>query len=794
MVVRPVGPGMTYYRLVAPSVPWSIDLLELDRTNPYLAFEMVEANDERKGGFETTSSMAARRDGPEHHVVGAINGDFFLAGGDTRNAGVSGGQVVRRPETLPATQPSIAFDANNLPLIFRLTSIGGAVLTPTDTLAITGYNESRTADALVLYNAFQGAATGTDAAGTEVLVRPVEPWAANDTVDVVVERVVVNGGNEAIPDGWAVLSATGEAGTALASLTAGAPVRVVPTLSPSLPGIKELISGRPFLIRDGQPYNLPRNDHNTARHPRTAIGFNKDASRIYLMTVDGRQSSSAGMTNFEMRDLMLRMGMDEAMGLDGGGSTTMVIRGDLVNTPSGGTSERAVGNGLLAISTAPLGPLAHIQVAPYLTSLFLGESVQISVAGADAYYNPLDLPPASLTYDVDPALGTVSATGRFTASTTRTEPGAGYVHVTYGTVSDSVRVEVRVVQQIAISPASVVTDTLLTVPFEVEATDSGGFARAVAASDIDWQVLDPTIGTITDDGVFRGHAAGATAVVAAYGATLRDTARVEVQIGAGALRLDPMDGVAGWSLESDGVEATLDAVDDPQATGGKALRLSYTLTRGAQLPALKLRARYPIYGVPDSLLMQVRTDGKRYILRYLLENPAADPLSLTVPRYVVDTAYALLAGPVARSVPAVDLSYPVALVGIEVVPPLAGVAVGETTSGTLVFDDLWVTYPGGSPSTATASGPEAEGGILRIYPNPSQSTATVAVRVACGRRVRRQVYDALGRLVRTAFDGVVAAGDREVTVAVEDLPSGVYVVRPEIGGTVGEGVTFVVAR
>jgi exopolysaccharide biosynthesis protein len=99
------------------------------------------------------------------------------------------------------------------------------------------------------------------------------------------------------------------------------------------------------------------------RHPRTCVGLNADTSTVYLCTVDGRQASSIGMTFAEMADFMISIGATEAFNLDGGGSTTMVVRGAIVNSPSDATGERSVANALHVISTAPEGTL-HFLPAP----------------------------------------------------------------------------------------------------------------------------------------------------------------------------------------------------------------------------------------------------------------------------------------------------------------------------------------------------------------------------------------------------------------------------------------------
>jgi exopolysaccharide biosynthesis protein len=81
-------------------------------------------------------------------------------------------------------------------------------------------------------------------------------------------------------------------------------------------------------------------------HPRTAVGRTADGALI-LMVVDGRQSESRGATLDELAGLMLEAGAVDALNLDGGGSSTLAVNGNLVNLPTGGTAERQVMSALI---------------------------------------------------------------------------------------------------------------------------------------------------------------------------------------------------------------------------------------------------------------------------------------------------------------------------------------------------------------------------------------------------------------------------------------------------------------
>jgi exopolysaccharide biosynthesis protein len=88
-------------------------------------------------------------------------------------------------------------------------------------------------------------------------------------------------------------------------------------------------------------------DFSRARHPRTAVGVRAEGSLVFV-TVDGRQpKKSVGMTVDELAGLMLELGCVDAINLDGGGSTTMVVKGRVVNNSSDTTGERPVSDALL---------------------------------------------------------------------------------------------------------------------------------------------------------------------------------------------------------------------------------------------------------------------------------------------------------------------------------------------------------------------------------------------------------------------------------------------------------------
>lgn len=76
-------------------------------------------------------------------------------------------------------------------------------------------------------------------------------------------------------------------------------------------------------------------------HPRTACGYTVDG-KLILLVVDGRQEASRGVSLPELALIMQQLGCVEALNLDGGGSSTLVAGGRLINRPEGGTAQRQV--------------------------------------------------------------------------------------------------------------------------------------------------------------------------------------------------------------------------------------------------------------------------------------------------------------------------------------------------------------------------------------------------------------------------------------------------------------------
>lgn len=341
--------GVKHFTIVEHKVPWSINVVKIDLKNPHIKIETSKASNLILG-TEKPSVMAKQNSYTGHKVVAAVNGDFYHAGGIPTNIQIRNGQII----THPISRTIVAFDKNNKPMINPITFFG-KVFSKNSSYQISSINKERKPNQLVMINKYYGESTDTDNSGREVLVQRINKWTVNDTVKCVVKKIQIGLGNTKIPDtSYAVFSTEGSANEFTKTLKLGDTVKVLNQITPGFANIREAIGGFIQIIKNGKDYvdqsylkeNKPA--HALLRHPRTAVGISKDSTYFYIVTVDGRQNHSAGITLHELAGVMIKLGVYDALNLDGGGSTCMVINDSIVNKPSDGF-ERAVGNALLVV-------------------------------------------------------------------------------------------------------------------------------------------------------------------------------------------------------------------------------------------------------------------------------------------------------------------------------------------------------------------------------------------------------------------------------------------------------------
>jgi Tol biopolymer transport system component len=183
-------------------------------------------------------------------------------------------------------------------------------------------------------------------------------------------------------DGGIVLAAQpgGDGAILLSSLQLGESLTVGWSLG--WPDVLDTVGGHPMLVRDGNVVAKACEGSLCNRNPRTAIGLT-GGGRILLVVVDGRRKGSAGVTLAKMGQIMRGLGARFALNLDGGGSSTMVIKGKVRNIPSEG-KERRVSSAVLVLN----GPDRGEAVGASAASVPVGPVQMSEAAGRQALMDP----------------------------------------------------------------------------------------------------------------------------------------------------------------------------------------------------------------------------------------------------------------------------------------------------------------------------------------------------------------------------------------------------------------------
>lgn len=796
-----VGPGIFHKHFVDPKVPWNVDVVEIDLADSFNSVETVKAKD-ALAGYEGTSSMAARRNWNQHWVVSAINADFFGDGGVPINAQIRGGELLR----LPIGYSTIGFDETNFPMISRV-SYSGSVWARGQQKSINGVNQDRLDNQLIFYNSFYGSTTGTNQYGKEVLISPLGGgWIVNDTVRCLVEKIEDGVGSMPLVSGKAVLSAHGEAINFLTdNVQIGDTVKILLSLEPDLEGLKELVGGFPRIVKDGQNYALQgyseeggHSSFATDYHPRTAVGYSQDGRKLFFFTVDGRQAGlSRGMSLPELADFMISQGVYNGMNFDGGGSTTMVVRGQIKNYPSDG-HERSVANALLAISSAPQDVLSHIQMEPDNERLFKGDILNFSVSGWDEYYNPSALDQSSVTFSVDSSLGVVDEAGHFEATQ---NGGDGFIFAYYHDLKDSARVHIKAITQITLLPQFCVIDTIEPLSFGVNAVDEDGIKQSLAMNSYLWQISDTSIASIDSMGVVRGKQEGETEVIVRY-AQLADTARVRVEIGKDQALLDSMDTLKNWHLSGvniDTIKSVLSVVDTPRTFGNKAIRIDYSFIRlSTERSTLHLDTDIPVYGVPEYIDFDFKSDGQKHKAYVIVSDDNNEEFKSLIRGYASDaTKFDTLSALTSnfRPLDTGEFHYPIRIKSLWIKLGYSS-DINEENTGTLYVDNLRVRYPQVT-SIISLNQPHIPNDLVLYdnYPNPfgegsgmhRNSMTTIKFRLGRDKPVRLEIYNILGQKIETLVNQKLNAGLHFVRWNASSRASGLYFYRLRAGGRVLTG-------
>lgn len=328
MQPRQIMPGLNYTRYLRVDNRGMLTAYVLEADRSKFDLQLVLAGDSIASGRQKLKAIASA-----HQVVAAINGGYFALDGsligNTRINGQTAG-------TTYFERTSLGFMPDGT-LKLATSQYYGVVEIAGQKAYLSGVNCPRGENNTILYNSLFGNYTGTNEFGKEYVVQ-------NGKV------IAINQANSFIPTDAQVISVHGTAQDAFAKVRIGDKISIGENFGPELDSASTIVGAGPELLRNGQLHvtavqeQFP-SDIAKGRAPRTALGIKADG-KIILMVIDGRQSHSIGTTLTETAQLLQKFGAVNGFNLDGGGSSEMVLQGQILNSPSDG-GERPVGSGLI---------------------------------------------------------------------------------------------------------------------------------------------------------------------------------------------------------------------------------------------------------------------------------------------------------------------------------------------------------------------------------------------------------------------------------------------------------------
>ena len=366
----------------------NINCITADLKNENLSLELLKD----RGGVDKTQTVMNFAKA-EENVVAATNADFFSAYKGDQNFSL--GIEIKDGKFLQShinSDMAAGFFKENV-LSFFYPSLSVSVKAPNETQTTLSHINKPTDyyGALLMYT--------SDFNGGISPFLPEGITAVTVTEGKVSAKGVSLGGTIPIPENGYILVIDDNMTPFLdINFNIGDSVELSSEATPSLNGVETAFGGGTMLLSNGE--KAPVTHDVKGNHPRTAIGTNADGTVIYMITVDGRQTQSRGVSLDTLADICLELGCVNALNFDGGGSTAMVgktlFQNELhyINKPS---ENRKVINAVAITQNAQSGDAIGFFAAAEKETVLSGDSVKLLLTPYDENYNT----PKRITKEVE---------------------------------------------------------------------------------------------------------------------------------------------------------------------------------------------------------------------------------------------------------------------------------------------------------------------------------------------------------------------------------------------------------
>lgn len=455
----------------------NIDVITADLNEKYLNVDLL--TDQRGINYlDNVLNMAE-----QNNAVAAINADFFQKLRGTSNRGNPIGPIVKNGQLLssPAQEEKMAVISvdsfQNILLNYWESQI--TITAPNGkTAKVKHINKYDPLDSIVIYDRNWG---------------PQSLGSYNNIVEVVVENNIVKEIRREKPpvdipqNGYIITNLPEYDPFLVENLKVGDTVKLDISINPDVKNLAMAAGGGTILVKDGKV--VPFTHDIKGLHPRSALGTDATGKILYMVTVDGRQIKSKGMTLEELAQLLINLGIKNAINLDGGGSTTLVAKslGDnklkVINNVSDG-SLRNVINAIGIKSSAPKTSIGGLIIETADKNVFVNTSRAFTVKAYDQNYNPVSI-------DINKVKWSASGLqGKFVGNVFYpTSVGSGIIKATYENVDATHELNVLS------SPVSITLNTKYlnmsagdAVKLSITGKNRFGYAASISLSDVKWDI------------------------------------------------------------------------------------------------------------------------------------------------------------------------------------------------------------------------------------------------------------------------------------------------------------------
>ena len=463
----------------------NINILEVDLDDKNTSVGLL-TSENGLNTFQTVLEMAKN-----NASIAAINGDFFS--GKSTN-GYTVGLSIADGEFLTSTYienekkdefASFILTENNETFIDYFNNIITLKSKNNDTtLLIKEYNRlSTNYDTIpVIYTS----KWGKKSIGSFSYLDITEMLVVNNKV----KEIVTGAEGLEIPENGFVVSTCGANAELLKNnFKVGDKITLDIDLGINIEKVKMAISGGAILVEDGKTPIFSANISGT--HPRTALGISKDSKTLYLITVDGRQKNSIGMTQTELSEFLIEKNIYTALNLDGGGSTTMVAQKlgekylSIINSPSDVTL-RKVTNAIGIFNTSKTSSLSNLIIESSEENVFVNCERELKIKGYDKNYNPIEIDLEDIKWSTSGVNGKIE-NGKLIAG-----DEAGTINITAqkGKVKATISIDIlSSPNEITIEPKISHVEKNEKVKLSITAKNKNGYYATIKNSELTWKVL-----------------------------------------------------------------------------------------------------------------------------------------------------------------------------------------------------------------------------------------------------------------------------------------------------------------